>query len=399
MVTLSAGSLLLWRTADPSAPLFRHRVSASSTSELTLDLEGGVIRFTEGDNLASAVSTIALTGAEEGGRQGGSPFGAARFNQDGSRLVTTYPGRIELRDGATGRLRDTIAVPPACDGCSPLPLTSFSPDGNTLAYLSAPDTVTLRTFGPHRAVTSLPSRTGVDGIATGDRDSAESQDAAVVTRTSFGVDFLARGEPRGTLPRERYGSLLARGTDGRLITDERQLIYPGGGLTRVVRVMRGEGPAAAAAFSPHGRYLAMSDHDGRVTLWDGDGRALLAVLTPGASGAEAGARKGKRPSALAFSADDEVLAVGDADGELRFWSTDAPRSAGSPLPSADGPVLALAFDQDGSHLRVATPHTPVRTYPLGPERTAGAVCTRAGGGLTREAWAAYLPTVPYRETC
>ncbi|MFJ3436380.1 hypothetical protein ACIPMU_22855 [Streptomyces cyaneofuscatus] len=394
VATLSAGTLLLWRTADTSAPLLRHRVVESSTSELSLDLVGEVVRFTEGNNLVSAVRTIALTGTERGGWQGESPFSSARFNQDGTRLVTTHSEKIELRDGATGGLRDTFAAPRACTGCSPVPLTSFSRDGRTLAYLSAPDTVTLRTFGPHSTVTSLPSRTGVDGIAIGGRDSA------VVTRTSYGVDFLARGESRATLPRKRYGTLLDRASDGRIITDERQLFDPGEGRTasgaRVGRVMPGEGPAAAAVFSPNGRRLAMSDHVGRVTLWDGDGRTRLAVLTPGADAGTGGER---RPSALAFSADGGLLAVGDADGELRFWSTDAPRSAGSPLPSADGPVLALAFTSDGSRLRAATPLTPVRTYPLGLERTAGAVCARAGGGLTGEAWASYLPAVAYRETC
>ncbi|MGA6173764.1 hypothetical protein ACPEIF_26365 [Streptomyces sp. NPDC012600] len=395
VATLAGVELRLWRTADPATPLLRYRVGTSSASELALDLEGGAIRFTEGDNLVSAVRTVSLTGTERG--QPSDPFKAARFNQDATRLVTAHRTKIELRDGATGLLRDTFAAP-TCADCPPVPLTAFSGDGRTLAHLSAPDTVTLRTFGPHPTVTPLPSRTGVDGIAIGDRGSA------AVTRTSYGVDFLAPGEPRRTLPRKRYGSLLARAPDGRLLTDERQLVDAGDGdrPARVVRVMRGEGPVAAAVFSPDGRYLAMSDHDGRVTLWDGDGRTRLAVLTPGASGASgpaAGTQPERRPSALAFSADGRSLAVGDAEGALRFWPTDAPRSPGSPLPAADGPVLALAFDQDGSHLRVATPHTPVRTYPLGPERTAGAVCARAGGGLTREAWAAYLPTVPYRETC
>ncbi|MEU3070023.1 MULTISPECIES: hypothetical protein [unclassified Streptomyces] len=151
-----------------------------------------------------------------------------------------------------------------------------------------------------------------------------------------------------------------------------------------------------AVFSPDGRYLAMSDHDGRVTLWDGDGSTRLAVLTPGAEG---GTGRQRRPSALAFSADGRSLAVGDAEGELRFWSTGAPRSAGSPVPPVDGPVLALAFGPGDSSLRVTTPHTPVRTDPLGLEQMVGEVCVRAGGGLTRAAWASYLPAVPYRETC
>ncbi|MET7413716.1 nSTAND1 domain-containing NTPase [Streptomyces rubiginosohelvolus] len=390
VATLAGGELRLWRTADPSVPLLRQRGITSSTSELVLDLPRGVIRYTEGNNLVSAVRTVALTGTEPRERRE-RPFSAAGFSPDGTRLVTVRPGEIELRDGATGLRRDTFAAA-SCATCPPVPVTAFGRDSRTLAYLSTPDTVTLRTFGPHPTVTSLPSRPGVDGIATGGPQSA------VVTRTSYGVDFLAPGEPRGTLPRKRYGSLLDRAPDGRIITDERQLIDPteGRGSARVVRVMRGEGPAEVAVFSPDGRYLAMSDQDGRVTLWGSDGSTRLAVLTPGA---EAGTGRERHPSALAFSTDGRLLAVGDAEGELRFWSTDAPRSAGSPLPPADGPVLALAFGPDASRLRVATGQTPVRTYPLGLERTARAVCVRAGGGLSRAAWASYLPSVSYRETC
>ncbi|MFI1191003.1 hypothetical protein [Streptomyces californicus] len=432
VATLAAGSLLLWPTADPSTPLFRHRVPASSTSELTLDVEAGVIRYTAGDNVAGAVHTVSLTGAAPGegrrhggtrhdGEQGGAgqdgrrgrgegggeqevgaegerkngrevPFEAARFNRDGTRLVTVRPGRVELRDGATGGLHDTFAAAPACNGCPPVPPTSFSPDGRTLAYVSAPDTVTLRTTGPRPSVTALPSLSGVDGIAAGGPDSA------VVTRTSYGVDLLARDAPRRTLPRERYGRLRDRDRNGRIITDERRLIVPdgAGGRASAAVVMRGEGPAETAVFSPDGRYLAMSDHEGRVTLWDGDGGTRLAVLSVGA---EAGTRQEKGPSALAFSADGGMVAVGDADGELRFWPTDAPRSAGSPLPPADGPVLALAFGPDASLLRAATSRTPVRTYPLGLERAAASVCARAGGGMTRQEWTSYLPAVPYRATC
>ena len=42
-----------------------------------------------------------------------------------------------------------------------------------------------------------------------------------------------------------------------------------------------------------------------------------------------------------------------------------------------GPELALAFATHHTRLRVTTPHTALRTYPLEPNGSADAVCARA----------------------
>jgi WD40 repeat protein len=137
--------------------------------------------------------------------------------------------------------------------------------------------------------------------------------------------------------------------------------------------------------------LAAADTQGRLTLWDAGGQQRIAVLAAADSTVE-------RP-ALAFSADGSLLAASRADGSVRVWETASPRLEGATLPTGDGPVLAIGFTQRAMELHVATAHLPLRTAQLTPERAAGEVCARAGGGATRAEWRRYLPDVPYRRTC
>ncbi|MFG2254352.1 WD40 repeat domain-containing protein [Streptomyces mirabilis] len=137
--------------------------------------------------------------------------------------------------------------------------------------------------------------------------------------------------------------------------------------------------------------MAAADTQGRLTLWDAGGQHRIAVLAAADSTAE-------RP-ALAFSADGSLLAASRADGSVRVWETASPRLEGATLPTGDGPVLAIGFTPGAEELYIATPHLPLRTEQLTPERAAGEVCARAGGGATRAEWRRYLPDVPYRRTC
>ena len=62
-------------------------------------------------------------------------------------------------------------------------------------------------------------------------------------------------------------------------------------------------------------------------------------------------------------------------------------------------ITALAFGPDGRTLYAGGSHVPSQKYALDPARVLGAVCERAGSGLSRRDWRTYLPDLSYRATC
>ncbi|WP_405778434.1 hypothetical protein [Streptomyces sp. NBC_00859] len=307
--------------------------------------------------------------------------------------TATAHGALRTWDVRSGHERPRVSVPGLSEA-------EFSPDGAYAATLTDDAVQLWRLADPARPVLRTPARgSGLAGLTL---DMAhrvlryeESGGGAHAVHTvaldsAVGVDWHPKRAPR-----RRPGPVKVTGPRGQTLNSTRELTDPRTG--RTTRVMRGEDVLDGAAFGPDGRHLAMSDMNGRVTLWNGSGTRLLAVLALGVP--SSGAVPGWHVPALAFSADGRRVAVGDKDGGLRMWDTADPDTAGAELPPVDGPVLALAFTHDGSGLRVTTPHTPSRAVELRPARAAAAVCARAAGGLSRAQWRTYLPSVAYRSTC
>lgn len=409
MATAADGAVQLWRSDDLSAPVLSHPVAAAGVSSLRLDIEGGVLRYEEGSDPAAVVRTLSLAGAvPRSVRQ--QPYSEAVFSPDGETLATREGERVRLRDGASGRLRAALPEPACVTDCTP-PLMLFSADGGTFAHRTGDGSATatavvrgLRSGGAQGAA-GTPRRLGkgVQGIGL-----APDGRYALVSRTvspsgsepartvtdRWQVGGGSAAAHMDTRTETGAGNILAVGPKGHVLTTENRLTDPVTG--RPTPVLAGEGPMETASFSADGRFLAVSDRDGRVTLWNGTGQRRLAVL---ATGSVEPAHGVLALPALAFSPDGDTVAVGGADGALRFWETATLTSAGAPLPSVDGPVLALAFADGGARLRVTTPRTTTRTFTLAPSRTADAVCDRAGGGLSRDAWKTHLPSLGYRPTC
>ncbi|MEU0397524.1 hypothetical protein ABZ208_33105 [Streptomyces sp. NPDC006208] len=387
VATASQSAVQLWRTADLSAPVLNQPVTGVGLSNLRLDLAVGVLRYQEGSDPAAVLRTLSLDGVVPRQWQQ-QPYVAARFAPDGAMLATVTGRRIQIRDGGSGELRSTLPES-VCEDCPPL--VSFSADGRAFAHLTGRDretaTATVRRLNSWGRAATVGK--GVNGIVF--RPDGRSM---VLTQSVTETDrWTLDGESRTAVRRAPDGDALAMSPDGHVLTTDRQLIHVASGRSR--RVMTAESLAVTAVFSADGRFLAMGDMDGRVTLWDGKGQRRLAVLVGGSSN---GGDLHRPPPALAFSADGTTVAVGGADGSLRLWQTGAPAGPSAPLTSVDGPVLAVAFAEHDTRLRITTRHVTVHSYGLEPRRTAVAVCRRTGSGLSRAAWERYLPAVPYRAT-
>ncbi|MEO3843080.1 hypothetical protein [Streptomyces sp. B22F1] len=406
--------LIVWRTADASAPVLRHPLVSEYATELRVTPGNRGLRYLSGLS-GHVVRTVRLDGIAGTGWHERRLEGAA-FSPDGGKLVTARRsgarGVFEVRDMRGGRTPQTppplpCRVPegldPVADFC--IPLMAFSPDGRRLAYAlpsvmgDEPERVHVWDTAKGRIVRTLvvtpdPARANpLNSLAYG--AGGRLILSRIPDRESLEVWDVSRGERVRRL-RDTGGDPLALHPGGALLaTGDDQLVALRGG--RVTPRPLAQDGVRSVEFSPDGRFLAAGDDSGRITLWDGEGRRRLGVLPGTYRGMQTGAAE--PATALAFSPDGRTLAVAGYSGTLRLWDTASNQSLGGNLPTAGDELLAVSFSPDGSEIYAVGRQTAPRAYPADPERARQAVCARAGGGLSRADWEAYLPGTPYRDTC
>lgn len=190
-----------------------------------------------------------------------------------------------------------------------------------------------------------------------------------VTALAFGVDHIATGGGEGIV---RFYVLS-------------------GGKPQVESVREPEkgqeSAIVALALSPVGSWLALSDQDGRVVLWNG--------------------KIGERPlpnrsdaiRSLTFSSDGRFLAGLSQSDAVQLW-----RIEGQPvepvLLAENQAVQVLGFSSDGQ-LVTASEGGTVRRWETDLNKLLKIACQVVGRNLTRKEWETYLPGEPYnpREPC
>lgn len=138
-----------------------------------------------------------------------------------------------------------------------------------------------------------------------------------------------------------------------------------------------EAPVTALAFSPDGKWLAMTESNGKACLWRN--RACKLVLE----------NRDPKVRVLAFSSDGRWLAGGGEESLLQVW--DLGNSSGVPVAwqAHAGPIRALAFAEGARQL--ITTDRSVRIWPLETAALVSLACKKAGRDLSQDEWKSHAP--------
>jgi WD40 repeat protein len=140
------------------------------------------------------------------------------------------------------------------------------------------------------------------------------------------------------------------------------------------------------AFRPDSSLLASSSLDGTVRLWQvGEKFKPLGGALPVPA-----------TSALAWSPNGRVIAVGGINGTITLLDTDQRRLIGTGLPGSKR-IDGLAFRDDG-HL-VSFSGTQILEWDLRYDSWRSYACSLVNRSLTRAEWRKYLAGREYRRTC
>ncbi|MFF0015945.1 helix-turn-helix domain-containing protein [Streptomyces sp. NPDC005374] len=408
LATADGQEVAVWQMADGGGLVFRTPTAGAEVRELAWDPDSGsrTLRYLDG----ATVHTDSLSDRLNAPWRS-TPTDATALSPDGTALATvTRSGRsyrLDLRATRGGAVLAHATLGPL-PGDDRVPQPAFSPDGKALAVA---DTVsahgslrqrfTVWDVGAHRVRTSFETSGAADRAVSGLALGPGGRTLLAVRDTNGGgtvelwdtATHRRTAGPKGAL----YPGTLALRPDGGLLADssDQYVKLPSGRVTG--RSLADGRQITALAFSPDGTRLAVGDSTGHVTLWDGEPRTRLGILTGTSDTAAQG--DAEAVNALAFSVGGATLAVGGRSGTLRLWDTAGQQQLGTDLPTAGDEIDALAFGDDDSVLYASGPNVLLQQHPVAPAHVVRVLCERFGGGLTEAQWRTYVSDAPYRRVC
>ncbi|MGW1159157.1 nSTAND1 domain-containing NTPase [Streptomyces sp. NPDC002519] len=297
------------------------------------------------------------------------------FSPDGTTLATAGYDRTVRLWNVADRSRPKPLGKPLTGHTSWVSSAVFSPDGHTLA--SAGDDGTIRLWD----VTDPARPTPLGGPLTGHEGTiylvAFSPDGR--TLASAGEDRIVRlwnvADPRRPQSLGALGGHTAAVRCVAFSPDGRTLAAGGDDDTirlwntadprhpePLPRVLRGHTDLVhSVAFSPDGRTLASGSADDTIRLWDvSDPKRTAPIGSPltGHTGAI---------WSVAFSPDGERLAAASADSSASLWNVSDPHlpsQVGEPLAGGSGEMYALGFSPDGRTLATGSGDSRVRLWSV-----------------------------------
>jgi WD40 repeat protein/DNA-binding SARP family transcriptional activator len=407
VTTGAGGDVILWDVGRATARETLHGEAGRVLSpQITSD---GSTLYTAGPGAAVFIWDLAGT------RRLGHPFSTGPDDSEGwefeasasaslalssdGRLIASGrgDGAISVVNGQTLTPRNTFAAVTtgAVNGLAFVPgshlLVVSGPEG-FVALVDADRGRVLRRL-PGHAAGVLPPAIGADGrlLVTGSDDGTVRLWSLPAARALGDVPLRSR----------RAISDVQVSPDGRTMTVVLGSIYDSRRGTLEVwdvrdgrRVIRLDVPdtPTAVSFSPDGRLLAVGYLHGRSQLWSTTTWKPVSRLLVGDVG---------EIYALAISPDGRTLATGSQDRTVRLWDIETQQAIGAPLPGPGrgvGPV-APYFTPDGSRLIAAYDTGVAYRWDIRPESLVRHACQVAGRALTRAEWEEFLPGRDYDPAC